>query len=268
MEAWNSIWLLYYAGLGLFVGVIAGLFGIGGGVVLVPMLIMMFSAQQFPAEHVVHIALATTMSTIIFTSISSTIAHRRRKSVRANIVVSMLPGLVLSTLSATYVVLLIDSRYLAWFFAVFIGFVAVGMWRNTTAKPGRVLPGLFGINVASFAIGTVASLVAIGGGALIVPYLIYNNIEHKSAIGTSSSIGVPLAILATIGYGYHGWGEVDGFGLAGLIYLPAALIIAVASMLTAPIGAKLAHALPTAMLARLMAILLIGLACKTVISQI
>jgi len=258
------MWPLAYIGLGLFTGFSAGMLGIGGGLVMVPALTMMFAAQAgFSPGEILHQALATSMATIIFTSLSSLRAHHQHKAVLWPVVAQITPGILLGTAVGTLFAANVPAKPLGVFFTVFVCFVALQMSLNLKPKPSRQLPGAGGVFAVGTGIGAMSSLVAIGGGSFTVPFLTWCNVRVQDAIGTSAAVGFPIAIGGSLGYIYNGWGHA---GLPewslGFVYLPAVAWMAPASMLIAPLGAKVAHSLPVTTLKRLFAGLLIALAAK------
>lgn len=259
---WTS-WIFAYLAIGLCAGFVAGLLGIGGGALLVPLLAILFEAQRFPADHVLHLALGTSMAAIIFTAISSARAHDKHGAVLWAVVLRIVPGILLGTVLGTLLAARISTRALAIFFAFFILYVAVQMFLNFKPKPSRELPAAAGMIAAGTLIGGLSSLVAIGGGILTVPFLSWCNVKAHEAIGTSAAIGVPVAVGGTIGYVWNGI-HATGLpaGALGFVHLPAMLFLVAASVLTAPLGARLAHRLQVDLLKRLFGILLVLLAAK------
>lgn len=258
------LWIAAYLALGAFAGVFAGMLGIGGGLVLVPALALMFAAQaQFPAGEILHVALGTSMASIIFTAIASIRTHHRHGAIRWDIVKTITPGILVGTGFGTLVAASVPTRPLALFFTFFVCVVAVQMAMNLKPKATRELPGPVGIAGVGLGIGVLSSLVAIGGGSLTVPFLTWCNVRIQHAIGTSAAVGLPIAIGGTVGYVFNGWGKASlPAGSLGYVYLPALAILVAATMVTAPIGARLAHRLPVATLKRIFAGLLILLAVK------
>jgi uncharacterized membrane protein YfcA len=255
-------WLLYLA-LGAFAGFFAGLLGIGGGSVMVPLLVMLFSARGFPADEVMRLALGSSMAAILFTSIASMRTHQQHGAVRWAIVARITPGILAGTLLGTWLVRRVPSAGLALLFAVFISYVAIQMILGFKPKPSREMPGAVGTALAGVGIGAFSCLVAIGGGALSVPFMTWCNVKVQHAIGTSAAIGFPIAVGGTAGYVWSGW------GLAGLpphtlgfVHLPAVLGMLFASVLTAPLGARLTHRLPVWRLRQIFAAVLLLLASK------
>lgn len=258
-------WLLGYAVLGAVAGFFAGLLGVGGGAIMVPVLALMFAAQGFPPEHLMHLALGTSMAAIVFTSIASLRSHHRHGAVQWPIVRRIAPGILLGTFLGAQLASVIPTRPLAIFFTVFMSYVAFQMLANIKPKPARQLPGTVGMFLVGNGIGAVSALVAIGGGSLSVPFMTWCNVKMHQAIGTSAAIGFPIAVAGSIGYLAGGLGATGlPQGSFGYIYLHALLACVAASMLTAPFGAKAAHRLPVATLKKIFAGVILLLLAKMV----
>jgi uncharacterized membrane protein YfcA len=246
-----SLWWLSYPLLGVFAGFIAGLFGVGGGLTIVPLLFMLFTAQQFPLEHSMHLALGTSMATICFTSISSMRAHHEHGAVRWDIVKSFAPALMLGTLGGSFIAAWVPTRPLAMMFTAIVYYASFQIMRDSRPKPHRQLPGNLGMASVGLGIGVVSSLVAAGGGFLSIPFMLFCNVAVHHAVGTSAALGFPIAVAGTIGF------IASGFRAPGLpeyslgyVYLPALIGVVVISYLMAPVGARLAHKLPVKQLKR------------------
>ena len=260
-------WILAFLFLGSFVGFMAGLLGIGGGGISVPILTSIFLLHGVAADNVVHLALGTSMASMIVTTFSSFRAHNSKGGVIWKAVKGMTFGIVAGTFLATFLASYLSSVYLAIFFSMFMAFVSAQMFLNKKPKPSRELAGNFGLFAAGSGIGAVSALVSIGGGSLTVPFLTWQNIEIKQAIGTSAAIGVPISIAGTLGYLINGWGQSSPQDyIFGFVYLPAVLLISITSFFTAPYGARLAHKLPVSMLKKVFAVLLIILSVKMLAS--
>jgi uncharacterized membrane protein YfcA len=261
-----TLWLLAYLGLGVFAGFFAGLLGVGGGAVMVPILALMFAAQNFGDAHLMHLALGTSMATIVFTSLSSLRAHHQHGAVLWPVVRVIAPGIVIGTLIGAQLAARIPTKPLAIIFTVFMSYVALQMLLNVKPKPSRTLPGELGMYAVGGFIGGISALVAIGGGSLSVPFMTWCNVKMHNAIGTSAAIGFPIAVAGTVGYMMSGYGAMQQGGLPtgsfGFIYLPALAGTVVASMIVAPFGAKLAHRLPVATLKKVFACVIIALLVK------
>jgi len=256
-------WWWIYLAIGLTVGFLAGLLGIGGGMVMVPMLVFVFSAKQFPPEHMMHLALATAMATIVFTSLSSVRAHHRHGAVDWRVARTMAPGIVAGALAASLVAGFVPTRPLAVFFALFMLYASLQMFFEIKPEATRQLPGTAGLFGVGAGIGALSSVLAAGGAFLSIPFLARCNVPLKRAIGTAAANGFPIAVAGTAGYvlnGLHAAGLPEGS--LGFVYLPALAIIVAASMPTAPLGARLAHRLPVKRLRIVFALVLLALALR------
>jgi uncharacterized membrane protein YfcA len=260
-----AAWLLYIA-LGAFAGVLAGLLGVGGGLVIVPMLTFIFTSQGMPTEHILHLALGTSLASIIFTSLSSVRAHNARGAVNWLAVWRITPGIMFGTFAGSWVAAQLSTGFLKVFFVIFQYYVATQLLLDIKPKPHRQLPG----NTAMFGVGTViggiSSLVGIGGGTMSVPFMVWCNSAMYTAIGTSAAIGFPIALAGAAGYLANGFSEKLPPYSLGFIYLPALAGIAAASIMTAPLGAKLAHSLPIGRLKKAFALLLVVMGTKLLLS--
>lgn len=259
-------WFLIYFALGGFAGTMAGLLGIGGGGILVPLYTMMFAAQGFSGTHLMHMALGTAMATIVFTSASSFRAHHKRGAVLWPVVRAIAPGIVLGTLAGSQIATQIPTRGLAIFFAVFMSYTAIQLLLDKKPKPSRSLPGRAGMFGVGLGIGGISSLVAIGGGGLSVPFMTWCNVKIHNAIGTSAAIGFPLAVAGSIGYMVNGHSAMQEnilpAGSFGFIYLPALAGTVLASVIAAPFGVKLAHQLKVGPLKKIFAFMIVLLVAK------
>jgi len=265
-----TAWLLYI-GTGAFAGLLAGLLGVGGGLVIVPMLNFVFHLQALPEAYIQHLALGTSLASIIFTSVSSLRAHHKRGAVIWRIVLTIAPGILVGTFVGSLFAAHLSKRFLTGFFVVFLYYVAAQMLLNIKPKPTRQVPGLAGMLGAGGVIGGVSSLVGIGGGTLSVPFMTWCNVPLHTCIGTSAAIGFPIAVAGAAGYVFSGQGAaLPGLaeGYLGFIYLPALVGVAATSILTAPLGAKLAHNLPVARLKKIFAFLLLFMGTKMLWSML
>jgi len=258
----SPLLILELATLGLLTGFLAGLLGIGGGMLIGPFMTLILSALGVPADLAVKMAIATSMATIMFTSISSVRAHHQRGAVRWDVVKGLAPGIVIGgALASAGVFALLKGTYLAIFFAVFVGFSATQMFLDKKPKPSRHMPGTGGQLAAGSVIGFVSGLVGAGGGFISVPFMVAHNISIINAVATSAALGFPIALANTVGYVVSGASlpNLPAHSL-GYVWLPALAVIASCSVLTAPLGAKVAHRLPVAKLKKVFALLLYGLA--------
>jgi uncharacterized membrane protein YfcA len=250
------------AALGLGTGFLAGLLGIGGGMLMVPFITIIMGHRGVASDLAVKMAIATSMATIIFTSVSSVRAHHKRGAVRWDIVRRLAPGIVIgSLLGSLGVFALLKGTVLAIVFALFVGFSATQMFLDRKPKPTRQMPGTAGQLSAGGAIGFISGLVGAGGGFVSVPFMTWCNISIHNAVATSAALGFPIAVANVLGYVVSGQ-SVQGLpgGSFGYIWLPALAVIAVCSVLTAPLGAKAAHNLPVKKLKRVFASILYLLA--------
>ncbi len=256
-------WYAAYLLLGAIAGFLAGLFGVGGGLVLVPVLLLLFDAQHFLSEYALHLALGTSMATIVFTSLASMRKHHQHGAVRWQVVRSITPGILLGTALGALLAASIPTRGLGIFFTLFVYFAAAQILIDKRPHPSRQLPGMAGMTLTGTFTGWISSLVSIGGGTIVVPFLVWGNVPLRHAIGTAAAIGFPIAVGGTLGYIAVG-SHVDALPEPhlGYVYLPALFWVAIASVLTAPLGAKAAHRMKVEMLRKLFAILLLVLATK------
>ncbi len=283
--------VLAYTTLGAVAGVLAGLLGVGGGLVIVPVLTFLFQAQGFDPTVVVHLAIGTSLATIVLTGISSVRAHHQHRAVRWPVVGTLTPGIIVGTMLGAELVHLLPTATLKVVFGLFELAVAtkIGMGIQPTPKrspPGQVattdvdtrvhgasrslhehLPARVAMTGVGTLIGFVSGIVGIGGGTLTVPFLVWCNTPIRNAVATSAACGVPIAVSGTISFVWIGWAAaaLPTYSF-GYLYWPALLGVAAASMLTAPFGAKLAHRLPTILLSRILAVFLCILGVQMLLS--
>ena len=238
-------WWLAYLAIGATVGFLAGLLGIGGGMVMVPMLAFVFTAKGFPLEHLMHLSLATSMATILFTPVASVGAHHRHGAVDWAVAKSMAPGIVAGALLCSIGAGFVPTQPLAIFFSCFLFYAALQMFVEVKSNPLRKLPGPGGLFAAGAAIGGFSSLLAADGAFLSIPFFVRCNVPLKRATGTAAANGFPIAMAGTLGYVIQG-SRVSGLPewSLGYVYLPAMALIVATSMPLAPLGARLAHRLP------------------------
>ena len=254
--------ILELAVLGLCTGFLAGLLGIGGGMLMVPFITLIMTGRGVSPDLSVKVAIATSMATIIFTSVSSVRAHHKRGAVRWDVVWRLAPGIVMGAAVASMGVFsVLKGSSLALFFALFVAFSATQMLLDRKPAPSRTLPGTGGQLAAGGVIGFLSGLVGAGGGFVSVPFLTWCNVVIHQAVATSAALGFPIALANVLGYVIAGQ-SVEGLptGALGYVYLPALAVIATASVLMAPMGVKAAHAMPVKQLKRVFAIILYLLA--------
>jgi uncharacterized protein len=248
--------------LGIGTGFLAGLLGIGGGMIMVPFLTFIMSTRGASPDLAIKMAIATSMATIIFTSVSSVRAHHKRGAVRWDIVKGLAPGIVGGSLIASLgVFALLKGSYLAIFFGLFVTFSATQMFLDKKPKPTRQMPTAGGQVAAGGVIGFLSGLVGAGGGFISVPFMSWCNVAIHNAVATSAALGFPIALANAAGYVVSGWNVQNlPSGSFGYIWLPALVVVAIASVFMAPVGAKVAHSLDVKRLKRIFACVLYVLA--------
>lgn len=256
-----------YLAIGSVSGFFAGLLGIGGGVILVPALLVAFDLAGFPREVIFQAALGTSMATILFTALSSLHAHHRHGAVMWLVVANFTPGVLVGTALGTLIARHVSIVALTAFFSLVLIAVSLQLAFQFRPTAGRALPGSLGQALVGGAIGMVSALAAIGGGAMTVPFLAWCNCPLRKAIGTAAAVGFPIALGGTVGYIVNGWNVASlPPGSLGFVYLPALLWTVLAGMLTAPVGARAANVLPALVLRRIFAALLIVVAWRMLAS--
>lgn len=260
-------WWLGYAAVGAVVGFFAGLFGIGGGAIMVPLLVMLFEAQGLPKAHILHLAVGSGMASMLFTSLSSMRAHAARGAVRWDLAFALTPGILAGGLLGSAITAWISTQVFATLFTGVVFFAATNILIDRKPKPSRQLPGALGSTLVGVVISFFSTLAALGGAFLTIPFALYCNVPMLQAIGTSAIVGFPIALAGSIGFVVSGWGQS---GLPphslGFVYLPAVFGIAFASVLLAPLGAAVAHRLQIKRLKQIFALLLFTLATRMLIS--
>jgi uncharacterized membrane protein YfcA len=256
-------WMMVLALLvmGTFGGFAAGLLGIGGGMVLVPFITMIFTSRNVAPDLVVHMAIATSLATIMFTSLSSLRAHHKHGAVLWPVVRLLVPGILIGSWIGPWIGKQMDSSTLAMFFGLFVAFSASQMLLNKKPSAARDLPPAPGMFAAGGVIGTLSGLLGAGGGFVSVPFMTWCNVKIHNAVATSAALGFPIALAGTISNIYHGWGEagLPEYSL-GFVYVPALAIIVLASVTMAPLGARTAHRMPVRRLQKVFAVILYALA--------
>jgi uncharacterized protein len=234
--------IIELATLGVGTGFLAGLLGIGGGMLMVPFLTFILASKGYPSEYTVKMAVATSLATICFTSLSSVRAHHRRGAVLWPIVRTLAPGILLGSLFGAQVAVALPGKVLGVLFAIFVAFSATQMFLDRKPKPSRTLPGRMATFGMGWLIGMLSSLVGAGGAFVSVPFMTWCNVKIHDAVGTSAALGFPIALAGTLGYIWAGQGmQQMPPGSIGYLYLPGLIVIASASMITAPWGARTAH---------------------------
>lgn len=247
--------------LGVLTGFVAGLLGIGGAMIMVPFITIVLAHRGFPADYQVKIAVATSLATICFTSLSSMRAHHRRGAVKWHVVALLAPGIIAGSLLGAQLGAALPGKSLGILFGAFIAISATQMLIDRKPHPSRTLPGPAGMFAAGGAIGVVSSIIGAGGAFISVPFMTWCNVKIHEAVGTSAALGFPIALAGTIGYAWAGR-HLPAMppGSLGYIYVPGLLAISAASVLLAPLGARTAHRMDIRPLRRLFAVVLYALA--------
>lgn len=247
--------------LGLSTGFAAGLLGIGGGTIMVPLLTILFSLHGFPEEHVVHIAIATSLSIIFFTSMSSVYSHNKKGAILWPTALLLVPGVLIGSWIGPIIAASLNTRYLAGLFGLFMIFTSLRMFMKKGPARDNKLPNAAGMTAAGLGIGTLSGLVGAGGGFITVPFLGWRGVPIHNAVATSAVMGFPIALSGTLSNIYQGWGAAGlPAGSLGFVYMPAMFGVAIASVLTAPWGARTAHRMNVKQLRTTFAYLLMALA--------
>lgn len=259
----DIVFVIAYALLGLIAGVLAGLLGVGGGLVIVPTLIWLFTLQAFDYSVIAHAAVGSSLATIIATAVSSAVAHHRHGAVNWVSVKQLSMGLFVGAFAGAWLADQMDTALLQLVFGIFAILVSLQLFFRAQAISKKPLPGFAGMNIAGLLIGTVSGVVGIGGGSMTVPFLTWHNVNIRQAVATSSACGLPIAVAGFIGFMLVGWSTVKMPAYStGFIYWPAVIVVSIFSVFLAPFGARLAHRLPVARLKQVFALLLMVIGMK------
>lgn len=249
-----------YVALGLFAGLLAGLLGVGGGLVIVPVLAGLFAIQGFPGSVIMPLALGTSLATIIFTSLSSLRAHHRRGAVRWSLMAQLSVGIAAGGWLGGFVARWLGGPLLALLFGVFELLIAAHLLFGNEPSAHRSEPGRGRNLLAGSVIGVVSALLGIGGGTLTVPWLVWHRVTMREAVGTAAACGFPIALVGALGFMLAGNAVSElPKGSSGFVYWPAVAAISIASVLAAPLGAWLAHSMPQRSLKQAFALMLVVL---------
>jgi len=255
--------VLFLLASGAVAGIFAGLLGIGGGIIIVPVLAMVFTSQGVSIDVLMHVAIGTSLATIVVTSLSSIRAHQKHKAIDWQVVRVITVGVFVGGLIGAAIAKIIPGEDLKLFFSIFMFLIAAQMYFGNTTKAHRTLPAKPGMILAGTGIGTVASLMGVGGGSMTVPFLTWCNMSIRKAVATSAAIGFPIAVAGTIGFIITGWSVADRPVMSfGYVNLPALISIVIASVLSAPLGAWIAHRISPVILKRVFAAFLVILAIR------
>lgn len=254
------IFILYLL-TGIVAGILAGLLGVGGGLVVVPALAVLFTWTGMSPKVVMHLAVGTSLASIVFTASSSTWAHHRHGAVDWDLVVRMGPGIVAGVIAGALVADRLSGPALARVFGVFLLLVAWRMGVGRLPSPHRRPPASLALAGAGGIIGGISALVGIGGGTMSVPFLVWCNLPMRGAVATSAALGLPIAVTGALMFGVTGSGRSELPDWAsGYVHWQALAGIVLTSVPFAPLGARLAHRLPTRTLRRVFALFLIVVA--------
>lgn len=261
--------VLLYLAAGTAAGILSGLFGLGGGVIIVPVLLLLFGLQGIPESVSMHMAVASSLAVIVTTSIASLRAHARRGGVRWELTLALTPGIVVGALGGALLAAWISGEALRIIFALFLVAVALRMGFAGEIRSSLALPGRAALGLAGTGIGLLSALVGIGGGSLTVPFLAKCGVAMREAVGTSAACGLPIALAGAVGFVLSGWNHPElPAWTSGYVFWPAVLAVATTSSLLAPVGAMLAYRLPADLLRRLFAVLLGLMAIRLLIDTL
>lgn len=260
-----DIWVLYIL-LGAVAGVLAGLLGVGGGLIIVPVLYEVFTRIGIDSAITMHMAIATSLATILFTAMASTYVHHVHRAVLWPVFWRLTPGILVGAVIGAGIADYLSTSVLIISFAFFELFVSYQMWFAVKPETSRGLPGFSGMVMAGSVIGSVSAVIGIGGGTLTVPFLTWCNRGIRYAVATSSACGFPVALASVLAYFFLGMNEQNLPAQSmGYIYLPAFVSVSIVSLLCAPLGARLAHTLPVVTLRKIFAILLLVIGVRMLI---
>jgi uncharacterized membrane protein YfcA len=252
---------------GAVAGMFAGLLGIGGGIIIVPVLAMVFASQDVSIDVLMHVSIGTSLATIMITSLSSIRAHHKHQAIDWPVVRVISIGVFVGGLIGAAFAKLISGENLKLIFSIFMFLIAAQMYFGNEAKAHRRLPNKLGMIFAGTSIGTIASLMGVGGGSMSVPFLTWCNMNIRKAVATSSAIGFPIAVAGTIGFIVTGWSVSDRPVMSfGYVNFPAFISIVIASVLFAPVGAWVAHRISPIILKRIFASFLLILGIRMILS--
>ena len=273
--------ILIFLIIGALAGFAAGLFGVGGGTIIVPLLFIVFTQMDYSPDSIMHLALGTSLATIIVTSISSLMAHNKKGAVMWPVFKNLAPGLAIGCFLGAGIAGQISGLYLQLIVGVFLLWVAYKMFfagKKPVASHANNSSGANGVSSANYnnpvlpskpkqlaaggVIGIASAIFGIGGGSLTVPYLTRYNVVMQKAVGTSAACGLPIAIAGALGFMFFGMQQqVDVPNTIGFVHIYAFLGISIMSFFTAKLGAKVAHILSPELLKKCFAVLLTVVGC-------
>lgn len=249
---------------GVLAGLVAGMFGLGGGVVFVPVIMFILDFMKVPQQHYMHMVIGTSLSCVMITTMNSSYSHYRRSNIIWSDLKKLVIGVVLGVLLGSQVAYLLPSNILKWFFALFLTFVTFKMWVGLKVEPHERHIHTFWYWAAGLIIGLKSSLLGIGGGTISVPFLNWTGRKMKQAVGVSASLGLVISVLGSLSYAANGLraGNLPEYSF-GYVYLPVFIGISMMSSIFAHIGVKIADKHDQIKLKKAFAILLLGVVIKT-----
>ena len=235
-----------YILIGIFAGLMAGILGIGGGIIVVPGLVFVFQmTQEVPNQFIMHVAAGTSLAAMIFTSIAAISAHAKLGTIQWPVFNNLWPGIALGTVTGAAIAEFIPAQWLKIIFAAFLFFAAYKMYKDVHAKRGKKAPGAWIDKIVSFCIGLKSGLLGVGGGVLIIPYLTYCGVAVRKIAPVSNLCTLTVALVGSVAFALTGWKDMAAVPYAtGYVFWPAVLFIAISSSIFAPVGAKLNYILP------------------------
>ncbi len=249
--------LIEFLAIGVLAGYLAGFLGIGGGFVVVPALTLLFMQNPETAPWAIHMAVGTSLATMLVTSLSSIYAHHRKSAIRWPLVRDLTPGLLVGAVLGAFIADILEPEVLVRVVGVFAVLAGLQLILGRKPEAERPLPGQPGLSLAGLVIGGVSSLIGIGGGALTGPWQLWHGVRAQNAVATSAACGYPNAIAGSLSFLVLGLGGDMPRGAVGYIHLPAFAGIAVASALAAPLGAATVHRLPPLTVRRIFGVFLV-----------
>lgn len=255
--------LLGYLALGAGAGLMAGLFGVGGGLIIVPVLMYTFQLTGIPDNIAMHLAIGTSLATIIFTSITSAYTHYTKGHVNWHVVLWLSLGIIFGCVLGGFTASLLQGQTLKIIIGCFVLCMSIQLGFNLKPKASKSLPNSYGLSAAGVLVGWASAIFGIGGGSLIVPFLVFCSLAMQRAVAVSAACGFPIAVSGALSYAYFGWHVEDlPSWSVGYIYLPALVGITATSMIFSRLGAKLAYRLSPVLLRRMFAVFLFIVGCS------
>lgn len=259
--------ILIYPLAGALAGLLAGLLGVGGGVVVVPALVWAFGQMGVSQRVLMHLAIGTSLASIVVTASAAATAHHRRGGVRWQVLRGLAPGLMLGAALGGRLAQHIPTTGLRLIFGGFLLLVAIRMQWNRQPNPSRNVPRALALSLTGALIGGFSAMVGIGGGTLTVPFLVWCNVPLRQAVGTSAAAAVPIALLGAASFAWSGWGIAElPPGSTGYVHWPSLVGLTPLALLCAPLGTRLAHRLPTSLVRRAFGVLLLLVAARMIFS--